>query len=197
MKIDAEIGKSEGRTRYSEFAERLYEKHRADRSSLTTGEYTAVFQGYLRVYSLIGECNLFLAAVRDIEIRDAIKTYLRDSCYPNFIELKQFFINGGYRLPVTEDDLKGADEVIPLTTDSVNDRAILLSLTFIAKDLMHLWDMGAEMCERTDVKDAFGRNFHRDNRWSIAFHDIALRKDYINKLPTMDAAGLFKTAVGG
>jgi hypothetical protein len=61
---------------------------------------------------------------------------------------------------------------------------------------MLLWNTGGTMSERTDVRDAFIRNYHRANRWQVAFHEIALEKGFLTPLPTMDAKGMIRAAVG-
>lgn len=41
------------------------------------------------------------------------------------------------------------------------------------------------MSEQTDVRDAFLRNYHRANRWQVAFHEIASEKNFLMSLPTI------------
>lgn len=53
---------------------------------------------------------------------------------------------------------------------------IVITQWFATLAFMLLWNTGATMSERTDVRDAFIRNYYRANRWQIAFHDIALEK---------------------
>lgn len=50
---------------------------------------------------------------------------------------------------------------------------------------MMRWDMGAAASKRTDVRDAFVRNWHRANRWHVAFHALAMEKGYKKPLPTI------------
>ncbi len=51
---------------------------------------------------------------------------------------------------------------------------------------MELWNTGAFMSQRTDVGDAFLRNYHRANRWHVAFYDMAVEKGYLTPLPNIE-----------
>lgn len=65
----------------------------------------------------------------------------------------------------------------------INDRMIVIVQWLAARSFMLLWNTGATMSQRTDVREAFIRNYHRANRWQVAFHEIALERDIMAPLP--------------
>jgi hypothetical protein len=71
----------------------------------------------------------------------------------------------------------------------INDRMITIAQWFGTRGFMTLWQNFAAMSQRTDVRDAFIRNFHRANRWHVVFHEMAVAKGHMSALPTMDAKG--------
>ena len=75
MPQQVEIGRPEGKTSYSEYAERYYEKARDGREALSASEYVAVVEGYLREFVCMGQCNLYIASAKDPELKEAIKVY--------------------------------------------------------------------------------------------------------------------------
>lgn len=190
MEAKAEIGRPEGRTQYSDYAEKRYEEHRESRESLSASEYAAVLQGYLREYVCMGQCNIMIAAARDPELKEAIRIYLNDVCNPNFEELKEILERGGYELPASVENVKSPDEVADVETDAIDDRMIALGQFFATRAFMNLWNTGAIMSQRTDVRDAFIRNYHRANRWHMAFYNLAVQKGHLEPLPNVDAKGL-------
>lgn len=79
---------------------------------------------------------------------------------------------------------------------SMSDAGIVVQMFFGTKGFMNHWNMGA-MSIRTDVRDAFVRNWHRANRWNVAFFASAVKKGLFMPMPTMDTKGLVRTAVMG
>ena len=193
----AEIGIEEGRTEFSDYALKRYEKYRNERESLSTSEFTMVIQGYLREYVCIGQCNLSIAAARDPEIKEAIRIYMSDVCYPNLKEMKQILDQGGYKLPVSLEKATRPEEVADIQTNAIDDQMISVAHWFMVMGFMDLWNKGASMSQRTDVRDAFVRNWHRANRWHVASYDMAVEKGFLMPLPTMDAAGMLRTTMMG
>jgi hypothetical protein len=66
---------------------------------------------------------------------------------------------------------------------------ITVAQWFATRAFMELWNSGAIMSQRTDVRDAFLRNYHRANRWHVAFYDMAVEKGYLAPLPNVEAGG--------
>ncbi|MDT7531205.1 DUF3231 family protein [Sphingopyxis sp. SE2] len=192
-----EIGRPEGKTSHSGYAERYYEKARADRESLSASEYVAVVQGFLREFVCMGQCNLYIASAKDPQIKEAIKVYLEDVCNPNIAEMKKILEDGGYMLPAPLEEATSPDQVRDIDTNAINDRMITISQWFGTRGFMTLWNNFAAMSQRTDVRDAFIRNYHRANRWHVAFNEMAIEKGHMMPLPTMDAKGLMRTTVMG
>lgn len=191
-----EIGKPEGRTQFSEYAEQYYKKHYEDRQSLSSSEYTVVIEGYIREYVCMGQCNIYIAAAKDQEIKEDIKTYLKDVCSPNFEELKQILEKGGYKLPVSIENVKSPDQLSNITTDAIDDQMIVLGQWFATRAFMQLWNNGAIQSQRTDIRDAFIRNYHRANRWHVAYHDIAVKRGYLEPLPEIGAISAIGSSMG-
>lgn len=190
---DAEIGRPEGKTSYSNYAERYYERARNKRKALSASEYAVVVQGFLREFVCMGQCNLYVAAAKDPQIKEAIKIYLEDVCNPNIGEMKKILEEDGYQLPAPLEEAVSPDKVPDMETNAINDRMIVIAQWFAARAFMLLWNTGATMSERTDVRLGFIRNYHRANRWHVAFHEIALEKGFLMPLPTMDAKGMMRT----
>lgn len=192
-----EIGRPEGRTSYTEYAERYYEEARGKRDSLSASEFVAVGQGFLREFVCMGQCNLYIASARDPEIKEAIKVYLEDVCNPNIQEMKKILEDGGYALPAPLEEATSPDKVPDMDTNAINDRMITIAQWFGTRGFMTLWNNFAAMSQRTDVRDAFIRNFHRANRWHVVFHEMAVRKGHMMPMPTMDEGMMRTTMMGG
>jgi predicted nucleotidyltransferase len=197
MSQQVEIGRPEGRTSYTDYAERYYEDARGKRESLSASEYVAVVQGFLREFVCMGQCNLYIGSARDPEIKEAIKVYLEDVCNPNIHEMKKILEDGGYKLPAPLEEATSPNDVEDLDTNAINDRMITIAQWFGTRGFMTLWQNFAAMSQRTDVRDAFIRNFHRANRWHVVFHEMAVARGHMSPLPTMDAKGLLRTTTMG
>jgi hypothetical protein len=133
----------------------------------------------------MGQCNLYIASAKDPQIKEAIKTYLEDVCNPNIMEMKKILDDYGYGLPAPLEKTVSPDKVADTPTNAINDRMIVVAQWFAARAFMLLWNTGATMSEVTDVRDAFLRNYHRANRWQVAFHEMALEKKFMMPLPTI------------
>jgi hypothetical protein len=178
-----EIGRPEGRTQYTGTPERYYEQQRRDGGPLSASEYVHVLQDYLREWVCMGQCNLYIAAARDDELKDIIGVYLKDVCDPNVMEMQTLLEKGGYELPLPLEAAPSSTD--PIRTDAIDDTTIALSQWFATRAFMELWHTGAMGSERTDVRDAFIRNYHRANRWHVAYHAIAVAKGFLRNLPTV------------
>lgn len=163
----AEIGRSEGKTSHSSYAERYYEEVRNKREALNASEFVAVVEGYLREFVCMGQCNLYIAAARDPEIKEAIKVYLQDVCNPNIMEMKKILDDGSYMLPAPLEETTSPDQVREMDTNAINDRMITIAQWFACRGFMTLWHNFAAMSARTDVRDAFIRNFHRATQVTV------------------------------
>jgi hypothetical protein len=82
------IGQEYGRTPYSDEPLKLYESTRNNRTTLDAGEYYAISQGYLREWVCMGQCNLYIQALKNPKLRQSMETYRHDVCEPNLTELK-------------------------------------------------------------------------------------------------------------
>ncbi len=187
----------DSRTDQTPYAEERYERHRSDRDGLSTTEYSALVLGYLREYVCMGQCNLYMQSCEDPEIREAIETYLSDVCDPNFSEMRALLEQADMKLPADPDSPTPPGEVTHHHTNAIDDRMIVIAQWFAAQSFMNLWNHLATTSQRTDVRDAFLRNYHRANRWHIAFYDLAVEKGFLMPLPTVDANGLLPTSVMG
>jgi hypothetical protein len=187
MPQQVEVGQPEGRTSYSEYAERFYSQAGAGRKSLSASEYVAVNEGFLREFVCMGQCNLYLAAVKEPKIREAIRIYLDDVCNPNIHEMKNLLEKGGYPPPAPLEETVSPDKVQHWDTDVINDRMIVIGQWFATRAFMNLWNNYATMSQRTDVRDAFIRNYHRANRWHVAFHELAVQESFMTPHPTVEA----------
>jgi lipopolysaccharide biosynthesis glycosyltransferase len=170
------IGQEYGLTPYSEFPIRWYESQRNVRQKLNAGEYYAVTQGYLREWVCMGQCNLYIQAAKNPEIKKAIEIYRHDVCEPNLTELKVILEQGNYKLPAEYNAITQSKSVLELgtiPTTVIDDRQILIGFIFSTQAFMNLWNMGATHCYRAEVRDAFLRNYHRANRWHLAFRAMA------------------------
>ena len=79
MTTTIEIGQPEGRTQYSDWPEGVYQKHfHDDRDSLSSSEFTLVMEGYLHEWACMGQCNLYIQAAKDPDVKQAIPTYRHD-----------------------------------------------------------------------------------------------------------------------
>ncbi len=193
----AEIGQPEGRTRYSDYADRYYAKACAGATSLSASEYVAVVEGFLREFVCMGQCNLYIAAAKDPQIKEAIGVYLRDVCYPNLREMKKILEDDGYMLPAPLDEAAMPEEVAGIETNAINDRMITVAQWFGCRSFMTLWNNFAAMSQNADVRAAFLRNYHRADRWHVACHQMAVEKGHMMPMPTMDAKGLLRTTMMG
>ncbi|GAA0738360.1 DUF3231 family protein [Sphingobium sp. SA2] len=183
MAQQVEIGRPEGKTSYSGYAERYYEQARSQRQTLSASEYVAVTEGYLREFVCMGQCNLYLGSAKDAKIKESIKIYLEDVCNPNIQEMKKILDDGGYALPAPMEETKGPDDIREVDMNAINDRAIVIAQWFAIRGFMTLWDNFAIMSQRTDVRDAFIRNYHRANRWHVAIYEMALESGHLKPLP--------------
>ncbi len=143
----------------------------------------------MREYVCMGQCNMYVIAAEDPDLKEAIKTYLGDVCDPNIAELQQILEGGGYELPASLEDVASIDELEDINTKAIDDRMITVAQWFATRAFMELWNSGAIMSQRTDVRDAFLRNYHRANRWHVAFYDMAVEKGYLAPLPNVEAGG--------
>ncbi len=186
----AEIGQPESRTRYSDYADRYYAKARAGATSLSASEYVAVVEGFLREFVCMGQCNLYIAAAKDPQIKEAIGVYLRDVCYPNLREMKKILEDDGYRLPAPYNavsDAKSLEQLGQLRTDAIDDRMILVGHIFAVEGFMNRWNQGSALSHKADVRDAFVRNWHRANRWHLAALAMAEQMRLLEPQPSVRA----------
>ncbi len=93
------VGEEYGRTPYSGEAVGMYEGTRGKRQTLDAPEYYAVTQGYLREWVCMGQCNLYIQALRNPMLRQSMETYRHDVCEPNLTEMKNLLEQEGYELP--------------------------------------------------------------------------------------------------
>lgn len=140
-------------------------------------------EGVLREYVCMGQCNMYIAVAKDPDVKEAIKTYLKDVCNPNFSSLKKILQDGGYAVPVSEQNMTSPDKVQVIQTNAIDDQMIVVGQWFVTMSFMQLWNTGAIHSQRTNIRDAFIQNFHRANRWHVAYHDFAINKGYLQKLP--------------
>ena len=105
---------------------------------------------------------MYIQVAQDPFIKKAIEIYRQDVCEPNLTELMVILEKGGYRLPAKYNVIsasKSVQELGNIHTDAINDRFIFSTIGF-----MNLWNMGAAHSFRTEVRNAFIRNYHRANR---------------------------------
>lgn len=88
------------------------------------------------------------------------------------------------------ENVTSPEKVADIETNAIDDQMIVIGQWFATLAFMQLWNTGATLSQRTDVRDAFIRNYHRANRWYVAFYDMAVEKGYMEPLPKMDAGGL-------
>lgn len=181
---EAEIGRPEGRTEHSGVAEERYNRYRTDTGPLQAGDFVQLTQGYLREWVCMGQCNLYIAAAQSDALKELIGVYLQDVCDPNLAEMQKYLEDHGYTVPIPADQAPAS--TAPIQTDSIDDRTIVLGQWFAVRAFMELWHSGAMASINTDVRDAFIRNYHRANRWHIAYHDFASQNGYLDALPTID-----------
>lgn len=180
----------DSRTEHSPYAEQRYERHRQDRRAFSASEYAVLVQGYLREWVCMGQCYLYIQSAYDTDLIDAIKVYLSDVCDPNFSEMKALLEDNGYPLPASPEQVAGLEEISPMPTPAINDAMIVIAQWFAARAFMDIWSDGAKQSQRTDVRDAFLRCYHRANRWHLAFYDLAVGMGALTPLPTLDPATL-------
>jgi hypothetical protein len=183
---DIVVGAEYGRTPYSAEAEKLYESCRNQRTTLDTSEYYVVTQGYLREWTCMGQCNLYIQVLRNPMIRSSMETYRHDVCEPNLTEMKNLLEAGSYELPAPYNavqDARSIDSLGKLETDAIDDRMILVGHIFSVEAFMERWNRGASMSRRAEVRDAFIRNYHRANRWHLASIAMAEKMQFIQPQP--------------
>jgi hypothetical protein len=200
MTVHIEIGRPEGKTQYSDYAEQFYEKQRKNRDALSASEFWVVHEGYLREWVCMGQCNLYIQAAQEQDVKQAIEIYRHDVCEPNLTELQTILEQDGYMLPKdynAKSAAKSVQELGDLPSTVISDEQIVLGMMFSAHGFMNRWNMSAAASKRTDVRDAFVRNWHRANRWHEAFYALAVEKGFMMPLPTMDIKGLMRTTTMG
>jgi hypothetical protein len=183
---DIVVGQEYGRTPYSGEAEKAYEGMRNKRQTLDASEYYAVTQGYLREWTCMGQCNLYIQVLRNPMLRQSMETYRHDVCEPNLTEMKQILDAGGYQYPAPYNaiqDAKSQESLGKLETDAIDDRMILVGHIFSVEAFMHRWNRSAVMSHRAEVRDAFLRNYHRANRWHLASIAMAEKMQFIEPQP--------------
>lgn len=184
--VEVVIGQEYGRTPYSGEPEKIYAETKGIRTTLDTSEFYAVTQGYLREWTCMSQCNLFIQVLRNPMLRHSMVTYRNDVCSPNLAEMKELLDAGGYVLPADYNGESGAlsdEQLGKLETDVINDRMILVGHVFTVEAFMHRWNQGAAMSHRAEVRDAFVRNYHRANRWHLAASAMALKMQFIQPEP--------------
>lgn len=193
----AEINEPHGETANSDFPKRLYGEARAGNGSLSASEFVSVTMGFLREYVCMGQCNLHIAAAKDLELREAIRIYLDDVCYPNLHEMKKLLEDGGYMVPAPLEEAVLPEQVAPIETKAITDRMISIAHWFDTHGFMVLWNTFAAMSQNTDVRAAFVRAWHRAERWHVAYHELAIRKGHMMTMPSMDTKGMMRTVMMG
>jgi hypothetical protein len=137
----------------------------------------------------MGQCNLYIQVAQNPEIKKIIELYRRDVCEPNLTELKVILERGKYKLPAPYNAISesmSVEELGNVKTEAINDRQILIGFKFSTIAFMNLWNMGATHSYRADVRDAFLRNYHRANRWDLAFYAIAEQMGFIEPQPRIN-----------
>jgi hypothetical protein len=180
------VGQEYGRTPYSDMPLKHYEQTRGERNSLTAPEYYVVTEGYLREWVCMGQCNLYIQALRSSKLREMMEIYRHDVCEPNQTEMKNILDEGGYELPAPYNaihDAKSVDFLGQIETDAIDDRMILLGHKFSTEAFMNRWNEGARLSHRADVRDAFLRNYHRANRWHLAAVAMAEQMQFLEPQP--------------
>lgn len=133
------VGQEYGRTPYSGEAEKAYEGKRNQRQTLDTSEYYAVTQGYLREWTCMGQCNLYIQVLRNPMLRQAMETYRHDVCEPYLTETKLILDAGRYQYPAPYNgvqDAKSQDSLGKLETDAIDDRMIMVGHIFSVEAFM-------------------------------------------------------------
>jgi hypothetical protein len=180
------IGNEEGLTPYSDFPLQWVQSQQSIRPTLSASEYYAVTQGYMREWVCMAQCNMYIQVAQDPFIKKAIEIYRQDVCEPNLTELMVILKNGGYKLPAEYNAIsasKSIQELGNIQTGVINDRQIFIGFIFSTMGFMDLWNTGAAHSFRTEVRNAFIRNYHRANRWHLAFHAMAEQMGFIQTQP--------------
>ncbi|MBA9079082.1 hypothetical protein [Rufibacter quisquiliarum] len=188
--IQIVTGQEYGHTPYSEMAEKAYASTYAKRATLDASEYYAVTQGYLREQVCMGQCNLFMQVLKNPMLRESMLVYRHDVCEPNVKEMKDILEAGGYALPApynAHTDARSIDSLGSVTTDVIDDRMILIGHIFAVEGFMNRWNQGAVLSHRSEVRDAFIRNYHRANRWHLAAIVMAGKMQFIEPQPEIQA----------
>ncbi|WP_100501878.1 DUF3231 family protein [Geodermatophilus chilensis] len=181
-----QIGQPEGRTDYTDKPASIYQEQVTQDGALSIAEYAQVVNGYLREWVCMGQCNIYIATAQDQDLKDLISLYLKDVCDPNVEEMRVLLERGGYPVPIELDQAPTSTD--PVQIDAIDDTTIALGQWFATRAFMELWHTGAMASDHADVRDAFIRNYHRANRWHVAYHAIATEKGFLKPLPTMDPA---------
>ncbi|TFB18526.1 DUF3231 family protein [Filobacillus milosensis] len=180
------IGFEKGVTPYSSFPMTWYESQRNIRQKLNASEYYAVTEGYLREWVCMGQCNLYIQATTDPYIKKVIEIYRRDVCEPNLTELKLILEKGKYKLPAPYNAISESmtvEQLGNIPTNAISDKQILIGFKYATLGFMNLWNMGASHSFRTEVREAFLRNYHRANRWHLAFHAMSEKMGFLKPQP--------------
>jgi hypothetical protein len=183
---DIVVGQEYGRTPYSEMPLKHYEETRGKRTSLTAPEYYVVTQGYLREWVCMGQCNLYIQALKSPKLREMMEVYRHDVCEPNQTEMKNILDEGGYELPAPYNaihDAKSVDFLGQMDTDAIDDRMILLGHKFSTEAFMNRWNEGARLSHRAEVREAFFRNYNRAERWHLAAINMAKEMQFMEPQP--------------
>ncbi len=184
--VDIVIGQEYGRTPYSGEPEKIYEATRGKSQVLHAPEYYAVTQGYWREWVCMGQCNLFMQALKNPMIRQSMLTYRNDVCSPNLAEMQALFTKRGYEPPAPfngDRDAKSLDELGQIDTDAIDDKMILIGHIFTVEGFMNLWNKLGTMTYDADLRDAFMRNYHRANRWHLATAAMAKKMQFLEEYP--------------
>lgn len=189
-KIDIVTGQEYGRTPYSEEAEKAYTSTFGQRTTLDASEYYAVSMGYLREQVCMAQCNLGIQVLKSDKMRETMHTYRHDVCEPNLKEMKDLLEAGGYALPMpynAHTESRSLASLGSIETDAIDDRQMLIGHIFNVEAFMNRWNQGAALSHRSDVRDAFIRNYHRANRWHLAAIVMAEKMQFIEAQPQITA----------
>lgn len=190
QRVDIVIGQEYGRTPYSGEPEKIYEATRGNSRVLHAPEYYALTQGYWREWVCMGQCNLFMQALKNPMIRQSMLTYRQDVCSPNLAEMHEPLRQRGYEPPAPFNgarDAKSLDELPQIDTAAIDDQMILIGHIFTVEGFMNLWNKLGTMTHDADLRDAFLRNYHRANRWHLATLAIAKKMQFLEEYPEIRA----------
>ncbi|WP_205703086.1 hypothetical protein [Janibacter indicus] len=97
----------------------------------------------------MGQCNLYIAAAQDEELKELISLYLSDVCDPNVAEMQTLLESAGYELPLPLEAAPSNTD--PVSTEAIDDTTIALGQWFATRAFMELWHTGAMGSPRTDA----------------------------------------------